>query len=92
MQKGCKARTIQSTKTSLFPLFFILQFHRCGGGPGWLKTDKQSKLSNLVIKLTIQRSYIAPSHELCVIDIFKSHFVKVNFKISFSKLLVCVII
>lgn len=56
-----------------------LQFHRCGGGLGWLNTDKQSKLSNLVIKLTIQRSYIAPSHELCVIDIFKSAFRKGQF-------------
>lgn len=79
MQKGCIARTIQSNETSLFPLFFILQFHRCGGGPGWLNTVKQSKLSNLVIKLTIQRSYIAPSHELCVIDIFKSAFRKGQF-------------
>lgn len=49
------------------------------GGLGWLNTDKQSKLSNLVIKLTIQRSYIAPSHELCVIDIFKSAFRKGQF-------------
>lgn len=79
MQNGCIARTIQSNETSLFPLFFHFTVSSVRGGLGWLKTDKQSKLSNLVIKLTIQRSYIAPSHELCVIDIFKSAFRKGQF-------------
>lgn len=39
-------------KYILYPVLFLeqrLQFHRCGGGHGWLNTDKQSKLSDLVI-------------------------------------------